>query len=81
MVFAVSLFSGAHSKRVFDRLSHPLLQFLYDIGVVSRKEPFQSLVNQGMILGEVRSITTMCKPTLALLNVVEDAKVKSGYYI
>ena len=27
---------------------------LYDIGVVTRKEPFQSLVSQGMILGEVR---------------------------
>lgn len=26
---------------------------LYDIGLVSRKEPFQSLVSQGMILGEV----------------------------
>ena len=26
---------------------------LYDIGVVTRKEPFQSLVSQGMILGEV----------------------------
>ena len=27
---------------------------LYDIGVVSTKEPFQCLVSQGMILGEVR---------------------------
>lgn len=27
-------------------------KFLYDIGVVSTKEPFQRLVNQGMILGE-----------------------------
>jgi hypothetical protein len=26
---------------------------LYDIGAVSTKEPFQCLVNQGMILGEV----------------------------
>ena len=26
---------------------------LYDIGAVSTKEPFQRLVNQGMILGEV----------------------------
>ena len=26
---------------------------LYDCGVVSTKEPFQRLVNQGMILGEV----------------------------
>ena len=26
---------------------------LFDIGVVTRKEPFQSLVSQGMILGEV----------------------------
>jgi leucyl-tRNA synthetase len=27
-------------------------KFLYDIGVVNSKEPFQRLVNQGMILGE-----------------------------
>ena len=27
-------------------------KFLYDIGVVNTKEPFQKLVNQGMILGE-----------------------------
>ncbi|KAL2634023.1 hypothetical protein R1flu_005502 [Riccia fluitans] len=30
---------------------------LYDIGVVSTKEPFQRLVNQGMILGEVEYTT------------------------
>ena len=29
---------------------------LFDIGVVTRKEPFQSLVSQGMILGEVRPL-------------------------
>lgn len=29
---------------------------LYDIGVVSSKEPFQKLVSQGMILGEVGSL-------------------------
>lgn len=28
-------------------------KFLYDIGVVSTSEPFQQLVNQGMILGEM----------------------------
>ena len=27
-------------------------KFLYDIGVVATKEPFQKLANQGMILGE-----------------------------
>jgi leucyl-tRNA synthetase len=26
-------------------------RFLYDIGIVSTKEPFQLIVNQGMILG------------------------------
>lgn len=31
---------------------HPL-QVLYDLGVVSTKEPFGRLVSQGMILGEV----------------------------
>lgn len=30
---------------------------LYDVGVVSTKEPFQRLVNQGMILGEVEYTT------------------------
>ncbi len=28
---------------------------LYDLGVVSTKEPFGRLVSQGMILGEVRA--------------------------
>ena len=28
------------------------IKFLYDIGVVPTKEPFQKLFNQGMILGE-----------------------------
>lgn len=30
-----------------------LLQVLYDIGVVSTKEPFKCVINQGIILGEV----------------------------
>ena len=34
---------------------------LYDIGVVSTKEPFQRLVSQGMILGEVLSLP-LCMP-------------------
>ena len=29
------------------------LQVLFDLGVVSTREPFQRLVSQGMILGEV----------------------------
>ena len=32
---------------------------LYDIGVVSTKEPFQCLVSQGMILGEVSAPPTI----------------------
>lgn len=28
-------------------------QVLYDIGVVSTKEPFKCVINQGIILGEV----------------------------
>ena len=31
-------------------------QVLYDLGVVSTKEPFKRLVSQGMILGEVEYI-------------------------
>ncbi len=34
---------------------------LYDVGVVSTKEPFQKLVSQGMILGEVEF--TACRDT------------------
>lgn len=30
------------------------LQVLYDIGVVSTKEPFKCVINQGIILGEVQ---------------------------
>lgn len=29
-----------------------MLQVLYDLGIVSSKEPFQQLVSQGMILGD-----------------------------
>lgn len=29
------------------------LQVLYDLGVVTTKEPFKRLVSQGMILGEI----------------------------
>lgn len=31
-------------------------QVLYDIGVVSTKEPFKCVINQGIILGEVSVI-------------------------
>lgn len=30
-----------------------MVQVLYDLGVVTTREPFQRLVSQGMILGEV----------------------------
>lgn len=33
--------------------SNFLSQVLFDIGVVSTKEPFQCVINQGIILGEV----------------------------
>ena len=32
---------------------------LYDLGIVSTKEPFQRLVSQGMILGEVRCLCAL----------------------
>jgi leucyl-tRNA synthetase len=32
------------------------LQVLYDLGMVSHKEPFQRLVSQGMILGELEYV-------------------------
>lgn len=34
-------------------------QVLYDIGVVSTKEPFKCLINQGIILGEVSRCTCL----------------------
>lgn len=34
-----------------------LFQVLYDIGVVSTKEPFQCVINQGLILGEVSVVS------------------------
>ena len=37
---------------LYSRFWHKVL---YDIGVVTKKEPFQSLVSQGMILGEASS--------------------------
>ena len=39
---------------------------LYDIGVVTTKEPFRKLVSQGMILGEVstRNISIHVHPSL-----------------
>ncbi|RWW13693.1 hypothetical protein BHE74_00008293 [Ensete ventricosum] len=40
---------------------------LYDIGVVSTKEPFQCLINQGLILGEVSKLVHGCKRTKKLL--------------
>ena len=41
---------------LYSRFWHKVL---YDIGVVGRKEPFQSLVSQGMILGEVCCTTPL----------------------
>lgn len=32
------------------------MQVLYDLGMVSQKEPFQRLVSQGMILGELEYV-------------------------
>lgn len=34
-------------------LLHSTFQVLYDIGIVSTKEPFKCVINQGIILGEV----------------------------
>jgi leucyl-tRNA synthetase len=50
----VDLYVGGAEHAVlhllYSRFWHKVL---YDIGVVSNKEPFQKLVSQGMILGEV----------------------------
>ncbi|KAG1334817.1 putative Leucine--tRNA ligase, chloroplastic/mitochondrial [Cocos nucifera] len=51
---------GADSLRLYEMFMGPLSspssfqsQVLYDIGIVSTKEPFRCLINQGLILGEV----------------------------
>jgi leucyl-tRNA synthetase len=51
---------------------------LYDIGVVSNKEPFQKLVSQGMILGEVEF--TACRDAAgAFVSAPDDgAKLAAG---
>jgi leucyl-tRNA synthetase len=51
---------------------------LYDIGVVSAKEPFQKLVSQGMILGEVEF--TVCRDTSGAFASVPDdgARLDAG---
>ncbi|KAG0561321.1 hypothetical protein KC19_9G055200 [Ceratodon purpureus] len=51
---------------------------LYDIGAVSTKEPFQCLVNQGMILGEVEY--TVFRDTRDGSFVSADAVDGSDYY-
>ncbi len=43
-------------------------KFLYDIGVVPTKEPFQKLYNQGMILGENNEKMSKSKGTLSTLT-------------
>ena len=51
---------------------------LYDIGVVSTKEPFQKLVSQGMILGEVE-YTACSDASGALLSAPEEgARLAAG---
>lgn len=42
-----------HTAVLVTCFNHCIVQVLYDLGVVSTKEPFGRLVSQGMILGEV----------------------------
>ncbi|CAI7809666.1 unnamed protein product [Closterium sp. NIES-54] len=51
---------------------------LYDIGAVSTKEPFQCLVNQGMILGEVEFTAYRDTASGALLSADAAAKRPPG---
>lgn len=51
---------------------------LYDIGVVSTKEPFQCLINQGLILGEVEY--TACKDQDGRLVSADSVSNPTGYY-
>ncbi|CAI5523469.1 unnamed protein product [Closterium sp. Naga37s-1] len=56
----------------------PHWQVLYDIGAVSTKEPFQCLVNQGMILGEVEFTAYRDTASGALLSADAAAKRPPG---
>lgn len=51
---------------------------LYDIGVVSTKEPFQCLINQGLILGEVEY--TACKDQGGSLISADSVSNPAEYY-
>jgi leucyl-tRNA synthetase len=71
----VDLYIGGAEHAVlhllYARFWHKLL---YDLGYVSTKEPFQKLVNQGMILGEDGQ-----KMSKSRGNVVNPDKVVAGY--
>lgn len=47
-------------------MTFSFVQVLYDIGVVSTKEPFQCVINQGIILGEVSIY--LLNPCLIILH-------------
>ncbi|CAI6001125.1 unnamed protein product [Closterium sp. NIES-65] len=63
-------------ERVLER--GPETAVLYDIGAVSTKEPFQCLVNQGMILGEVEFTAYRDTASGALLSADAAAKRPAG---
>jgi leucyl-tRNA synthetase len=71
----VDLYIGGAEHAVlhllYSRFWHKLL---YDLGLVSTKEPFQKLINQGMILGEDGQ-----KMSKSRGNVVNPDKVIAGY--
>lgn len=52
-------------------------KFLYDLGVVTTKEPFQRLVNQGMILGETEYTTYVDEDGKYVSSL--EAEGKDGY--
>lgn len=52
-------------------------KFLYDLGVVTTKEPFQRLVNQGMILGETEYTTYVDEDGKYVSS--HEAEGKDGY--
>ncbi|XP_057830393.2 leucine--tRNA ligase, chloroplastic/mitochondrial isoform X2 [Cryptomeria japonica] len=60
---------------LYSRFWHKVL---YDIGIVSTKEPFQCLINQGMILGEVEYTAFVDKEgNMVSANLVDD---ESSYH-
>jgi leucyl-tRNA synthetase len=52
-------------------------KFLYDLGFIGFDEPFQKMINQGMILGRSSLVYRVAaKPTISVENKIQEGKLK-----